>query len=92
MAAVTKHHSFEHISEASAYLSPKLVRTYQYENIVQKILRVAKACSAGTPPHRIGVPLMHENRNVLHVCLRCSLFADDSLKSVVGVFACLVQS
>eukprot|EP00969_Alexandrium_andersonii_P148006 6543020-Alexandrium_andersonii.AAC.1 len=67
---VTKHHYFEHIAMAARFLNPRVGWTYQYENMVQKVLRVAKACANGTPPHRIGVPLMHKYRNVLNVCLR----------------------
>ena len=47
----TIHHFCEHISEAARYLTPRMGWAYQYENMAQQILRVAKECLAGTPSH-----------------------------------------
>ena len=40
---LTRHHFCEHISEASAYLNPKIGRAYQYEHTVRNIWRAAAA-------------------------------------------------
>lgn len=69
-----KVHFFWHISRDACFLNPRLGWTYQFENFVQKMLRVVKACAKGTPPHRIGPSVMCKYRTVLNMRLnrRCA--------------------
>lgn len=65
-----KLHFYWHIGQAAGFLNPRLGWTYQFENFVQKILRVVKACAKGTPPHRIGPSVMSKYRTVLNMRLQ----------------------
>ena len=65
-----KLHFFWNVFQAASFLNPRLGWTYQFENFVQKILRVVKACAKGTPPHRIGPSVMSKYRIVLNMRLR----------------------
>ena len=64
-----KFHFFAHIALDALYLNPRIGWTYQFENFIQKIIRICRASSQGTPSHRIGLSVMHKYRNVLHVRL-----------------------
>ena len=60
-----KSHFFVHIADHAAFLNPRVGWAYQYENFVQKILRVTRASAKGTPPHKVGTPVMAKYRTVL---------------------------
>ena len=64
-----KMHFFQHIAHQSRFLNPRFGWTYQYENFVQKLLRVSRACAKGTPPHKTGPSVMHKYRSVMAVRL-----------------------
>ena len=66
---VTKHHYFEHIALGAGWLNPRLGWTYQYENFVQKMIRVCGACISGTAPHRMGASVVAKYRTVLQLRL-----------------------
>ena len=65
-----KMHVFLHLVDQAKYLNPRYGWTYQYENFVQKMLRVSRACAAGTPPHKTGLSIMNKYRSVLSVRFR----------------------
>jgi len=69
---VPKHHYMWHIGEHAAWINPRAGWAYQFENLIQKVLRVHKACAQGTPPHRIGHAVMAKYRAVLGINLRRS--------------------
>ena len=69
---VTKHHMMFHIAQLTelSLLNPRVSWCYQYENMVQKIIRVAKASVNGIQLHQIGNNLLKkEYRLVLHLRL-----------------------
>ena len=65
-----KMHFFLHLLDQAKSLNPRYGWTYQYENFVQKILRVSRACAKGTPPHKTGPSIMSKYRSVMSVRFR----------------------
>ena len=59
---IPKHNFFWHIGEQARWMNPRLGWAYQWENMIQEMLRVHRACAAGTPPHKIGHHVMMKYR------------------------------
>ena len=66
---VSKHHLLFHIAAQGVFLNPRMSWSYQYENFIQLVIRIAKTCIHGRPMHKIGVPFNFKYLQTLYIRL-----------------------